>query len=240
MSHKIIACRVEHCLGCKSCEIACALEHSQSKDIRQEVGEHPLPQRRVTVEVAGTHGLPLQCRHCEDGLCQIVCPTGAIHHDKKRSVTVVDEDLCIGCKLCTLMCPMGVLRIGEKNRATIKCDQCMDRQAEGQEPACVAACPTHALRFVDDRDIESGAQHLSAVSVVTELTGGGKAEKAIAKVTQPLERMFTILKERLEPIPTRAQRQAAIEREHGASPAPAGHGREAANPGAKRESPSSP
>ncbi|MCX5684703.1 MAG: FAD-dependent oxidoreductase [Planctomycetota bacterium] len=181
MSHKIIACRVEHCLGCKSCEIACALEHSQSKDIRQAVAEHPLPQRRVTVEVAGTHGLPLQCRHCEDGLCQIVCPTGAIHHDKKRSVTVVDEDLCIGCKLCTLMCPMGVLRIGEKNRATIKCDQCIERQGEGLAPACVAACPTHALQFVDSGEVVKDECRLASVSVMASLALEDGAEKKMAK-----------------------------------------------------------
>jgi carbon-monoxide dehydrogenase iron sulfur subunit len=181
MSHKIIACRVEHCLGCKSCEIACALEHSQSKDIHQAVAEHPLPQRRVTVEVAGTHGLPLQCRHCEDGLCQIVCPTGAIHHDKKRGVTVVDEELCIGCKLCTLMCPMGVLRIGEKNRATIKCDQCIARQAEGLAPACVGACPTHALQFVDSKDVAKDALRLASVSVMASLAPEGEAEKKMAK-----------------------------------------------------------
>ena len=68
---KIIACRIEHCLGCRSCEIACALEHSQSKDLHDAVLEHPAPQRRVTVEMAGAHGLPLQCRHCENGLCQL-------------------------------------------------------------------------------------------------------------------------------------------------------------------------
>ena len=110
--NKIIACRVEHCLGCRSCEMACAVEHSESKDIREAVVEHPRPERRVTVEVAGAHGLPLQCRHCEEGLCTLVCPTGAIHRDEKNGLTVVDEDLCIGCKLCVLMCPLGVLRIG--------------------------------------------------------------------------------------------------------------------------------
>ena len=177
---KVIACRVEHCLGCRSCEIACALEHSQSKNLREAVAEHPLPERRVTVEVAGAHGLPLQCRHCEEGLCQIVCPTGAIHRDEKRGVTVVDEDLCIGCKLCILMCPLGVLRIGHASRATIKCDQCIERQAAGEPPACVAACPTHALQFVDAEDVAKDERHLAAVSVVATLTAGGELAAPLA------------------------------------------------------------
>jgi NADPH-dependent 2,4-dienoyl-CoA reductase/sulfur reductase-like enzyme/ferredoxin len=162
--------------------MACAVAHSESKSLRDAVVEHPRPQRRVTLEVAGAHGLPLQCRHCEEGLCQLVCPTGAIHRDEKNGITVVDEDLCIGCKLCTLMCPLGVLRIGEHNRASIKCDQCIGRQKDGQEPACVAACPTHALQFVSQGEVQKDAMHLAAVSVVTTLTGGGKAgKKAAAK-----------------------------------------------------------
>ncbi|HET6441216.1 MAG TPA: FAD-dependent oxidoreductase [Phycisphaerae bacterium] len=178
---KIIACRIEHCLGCRSCEMACALAHSESKDLRGAVKEHPLPQRRVTVETAGGHGLPLQCRHCEDGLCQLVCPTGAISRDEKSGIVSVDEDLCIGCKLCTLMCPLGVLKIGDRNRATIKCDQCIDRQADGLEPACVAACPTHALQFVEREGVAQEERQLTAVSVVAALTGGGEAEKEIAE-----------------------------------------------------------
>ena len=42
---KIISCRVERCLGCRSCEIACALEHSKSKTLRGAVRESPRPQR---------------------------------------------------------------------------------------------------------------------------------------------------------------------------------------------------
>ena len=180
-SGKIIACRVEHCLGCRSCEIACALAHSESQDLLGALAEHPRPQRRVTVEVAGGHGLPLQCRHCEEGLCQLVCPTGAIHRDEASGTTQVDEDLCIGCKLCILMCPLGVLRIGEATRATIKCDQCIERQAEGMEPACVAACPTHALQFVDREEAAKEEAHVAAISVVAALTEGGEPEKAMAE-----------------------------------------------------------
>jgi len=30
---RTIVCRIERCMGCHSCEIACALEHSRSKDL---------------------------------------------------------------------------------------------------------------------------------------------------------------------------------------------------------------
>ena len=177
---KIIACRVERCLGCRSCEVACALEHSTSKDLRGAVREWPRPQRRVAVETAGAHSLPIQCRHCEDGLCQLVCPTGAIHRDDATGIVSVCDDLCIGCKLCTLMCPLGVLRVGHAGRSTIKCDQCLDRQADGREPACVEACPTDALQLVEANEVRDDNRHLVAVNIVAALTEDGQAEHDMA------------------------------------------------------------
>ncbi len=182
---KTIACRIDHCLACKSCEIACALEHSQSGSLTKAVSERPRPQRRVTVEAAGAHGLPLQCRHCEEGPCQSVCPTGAIHRDQQSGLTLVDEDLCIGCKLCILVCPLGVLQIGERNRATIKCDQCLDRQKEGLEPACVAACPTHALQLVDEGEISKEDRRLVAVTIEAPVSEGDETVAQVARKTVP-------------------------------------------------------
>ncbi|MEA3366879.1 MAG: FAD-dependent oxidoreductase, partial [Planctomycetota bacterium] len=167
---KIIACRVERCLGCRSCEIACALEHSTSKTLRGAVRESPRPQRRVTVEMAGRHSLPLQCRHCEDAPCVAVCPTGAIHREEASGLIRVNEDLCIGCKLCTLVCPLGVLRMSERGRSSLKCDQCIDRQTEGRQPACVEACPTHALQLVEADEVQDEARHLVALNIVAALT----------------------------------------------------------------------
>ena len=62
---KTIVCRIERCMACHSCEIACAVAHSQSKELATAVLEEPKPQKRVTVEAAGSHALALQCRHCE-------------------------------------------------------------------------------------------------------------------------------------------------------------------------------
>jgi len=144
---KVIACRVERCLGCRSCEIACALEHSKSKTLRGAVRESPRPQRRVTVETAGAHSLPLQCRHCEEAPCMTVCPTDAMYRAEEGGPVRIDSRRCIGCKMCILVCPFGVISLRRDGRAVVKCDQCIERTEDGKAPACVAACPTGALVF---------------------------------------------------------------------------------------------
>jgi len=150
---QIITVDIEKCLACKSCEIACALAHSESGLLEEAIKERPRPQRRVTVEAAGEFGVPMQCRHCEAAPCVAICPTGAIQRLDEQSPVVVDADLCIGCKLCMLICPFGVLQIGAEGRAIIKCDMCLERMKAGRGPACVEVCPTKALRLVTIEEI---------------------------------------------------------------------------------------
>ena len=145
---KAITINVERCLACKSCEIACAVAHSQSGVLEEAVAESPRPQRMVTVEAAGEFGVPIQCRHCEDAPCIKICPTGALQRQNEQSPVLIDEDLCIGCKLCVLICPFGVLQIGHQSRAVIKCDMCYERVDEGKLPMCVEACPTKGLKLI--------------------------------------------------------------------------------------------
>jgi len=146
--NKTIVVNIKKCLACKSCEMACAMVHSHSEALEEAIAESPKPQRMLTVEVAGEFGLPIQCRHCQDAQCIEICPTGAIYRDSEQAPVVVDEQLCIGCKLCMLICPFGILQIDKKGRAIIKCDMCMERIEKDLDPACVQACPTKALSFV--------------------------------------------------------------------------------------------
>ncbi len=149
---KIIVCRVQRCLGCRSCEMACAVEHSESKTLRGAVRQSPRPQRRLSVESAGAGGLPLQCRHCEDAPCVAVCPTDALHREADLGPVLVESDRCIGCRLCMLVCPFGVIGLARDGKAVVKCDQCIERTSAGQDPACVSACPTGALEYVEMDD----------------------------------------------------------------------------------------
>ncbi len=51
-----------------------------------------------------------KCTHC--GHCVIVCPTGALRIDDRRTqVVVFDSDRCIACELCVPACPPRAMRV---------------------------------------------------------------------------------------------------------------------------------
>ena len=166
------------CLACKSCELACAVEHSQSGNIYDAIREEPLPEPRVSVESFEGSAVPLQCRHCEDAPCVEICPTGALRKSESGQVVVFDKERCIGCKWCVVVCPFGVIWLGEDGRSLIKCDLCPERVNSGKEPACVDACPTGALIFVEVDEVVRGrrsvfARHLQTSEEIRGVTANG-------------------------------------------------------------------
>ena len=154
---KIIYIDPEKCLACRSCELACAVGHSESKDLFQAIEEMPLPANRVSVVGTREMSLPLQCRHCEDAPCVSVCPSRAMKKEE-NGIVAVDDKLCIGCRFCVIVCPFGVIKTNREGKAVIKCDLCRERLAEGKNPACVEACPTGALSFVEPEEISEAKQ----------------------------------------------------------------------------------
>ncbi len=174
---KTIIINIEKCLACKSCEIACALAHSKAKVLEEAVTESPRPQKRVTVEAAGEFGVPMQCRHCEDAPCIIVCPTKAIHRQHAEGPVLIDQDLCIGCKFCLVVCPFGVIDLSSDGKVMVKCDLCFERAKQGQEPACVEACPTKALKFADERELVNSKRQKAAGEFVLSIKENLSKEK---------------------------------------------------------------
>ena len=138
---------VNKCLACRSCETACAVAHSNSKELFKAIDEIPAPKYRISLEDVGGFSVPLQCRHCEAAPCVQVCPTKAITRKKLEEPVMIDSELCVGCSSCVIVCPWGIPELSKDGKAIIKCDLCIERLREGEDPACVQSCPTGALQF---------------------------------------------------------------------------------------------
>jgi len=162
---------IERCTGCKSCEIACAVEHSASKDLLRAVFESPPPRKRVHVEKAFQFSYPGRCMHCSDAACIAACPSGAMHRDAGTGGVVVAEDRCMGCWMCAMVCPFGAISMSQDKKVALKCDLCGERQNQGKPPACVEACPTKALTFREAEEISKEKRLGVAVAVVAAVGG---------------------------------------------------------------------
>jgi carbon-monoxide dehydrogenase iron sulfur subunit len=139
---KQVFVHLDKCLGCRSCQLACAVEHSASKGLYGALSETPSPRYRLYVEKGDGQRVPLTCRHCDQAPCLDACISGALVRDE-RGMVVQREERCVGCWTCLMVCPYGVVGRRKEANVAVKCDRCPDREV----PACVSACPTKALVF---------------------------------------------------------------------------------------------
>jgi len=129
------------CIGCHSCEVACAEQNglpagtSWRRVGEIEGGDHPATRR---------FHLSMACNHCLEPACLEGCPTGA-YEKLANGIVAHHADDCIGCQYCTWTCPYSVPAFQPDRRIVTKCDMCRPRLDEGYAPACVSACPTHAI-----------------------------------------------------------------------------------------------
>lgn len=159
--NRFIMADANKCIGCRTCEVACAVAHSGSVSALSPATFAP----RIHVIKSDNVSTATVCHQCEDAPCANACPNGAI--TREADFVHVMQDRCIGCKTCVIACPFGVMEVVthptvrdtgtavnmrvDKAEAN-KCDLCYDRE-EG--PACVSACPTEALRCVDRNELEA-------------------------------------------------------------------------------------
>jgi anaerobic dimethyl sulfoxide reductase subunit B (iron-sulfur subunit) len=90
------------------------------------------------------------CYHCESPACVTVCPAKAITKREVDGIVVVDSEKCLGNENCPTAClnacPWDAPQFGpEENAKMQKCDFCVERLENGQQPICVASCPMYAL-----------------------------------------------------------------------------------------------
>lgn len=74
--NQFLIANAQRCIGCRTCEVACAVAHQQSQDVAALSTNHFAP--RIRVVKSGDISTAMACRQCEDAPCASVCPQGAI------------------------------------------------------------------------------------------------------------------------------------------------------------------
>ncbi len=146
--NSILVIDLDVCTRCDDCVRGCESTH----------GGRPRFVREG--EKFGNFLVARSCYHCEDPVCLVGCPTGAIRRANVGEVVEIDDNLCIGCSNCAKKCPYDAIIMhdtgtvwpesalptwlrGRDRQVASKCDLCYTSEAG---PACVNNCP-HACAF---------------------------------------------------------------------------------------------
>ena len=151
------------CVGCQSCEIACAEEHKlpepdpndypTTKEVRK-ANENRRSVINAYETSKGERYIKNQCMHCNQPACASACLTQAMHKTEEGPV-IWRDNKCMGCRYCMVSCPYDVPKFEyhSSNPNIEKCNMCFDRIKEGLQPACVENCPAEALTFETRREL---------------------------------------------------------------------------------------
>ncbi|MRT56933.1 formate-dependent uric acid utilization protein YgfT [Enterobacteriaceae bacterium RIT693] len=178
--NNFIVADAANCIGCHACEVACVTSHHRdSWPLRRT---DFLPRIHVIFHRHASNATT--CRHCNDAPCVSACPTRALSF-ANDSVQLRQED-CIGCKNCVVACPFGAIEMVASDedgpQLAQKCDLC--REHPSGKPACVASCPTKALRLMDEKEVNqlrNARQTRSALGQPLDASRGVRRQDAFDK-----------------------------------------------------------
>jgi formate dehydrogenase iron-sulfur subunit len=199
---KAILVDITKCIGCRSCEQACKQVHGFPMETEAKLSVTAL----TVIEERGDKFVRRMCMHCQDPACASACLVGALKKTAAGPVTY-DASKCIGCRYCLVACPFSVPRYEWSKLVPYvkKCDMCAERQAKGQQPACVEACPTGASIVGNREEILEEAERriLTDSKYVKHIYGseeaGGTSVFFISDV--PFEKLGFVAAPR-QPLPT--------------------------------------
>lgn len=150
------------CTGCSSCALACkesnGLPNADVPPQALDSETYTFVEAREVTTAGGqteTRYVKRQCMHCLNPACVSACPAAAMYKSEAGPV-IYRPNRCLGCRYCQIACPFGVPRFDWDNGLDpeiSKCWLCYERLQAGQQPACVDACPTGALRFGRREDL---------------------------------------------------------------------------------------
>jgi Fe-S-cluster-containing dehydrogenase component len=147
------------CVGCRRCELACT-EYNEGfsqpslarVNIRRNWAYGPKGAQIGFSNAQGRYGnhriIQEACRQCAHPTpCALACPYDAIETVPPANARVVNPDKCKGCRTCQRACPWGMTTFNEVTEKATKCFLC------NNDPECVKACPSGALRYIPWTDL---------------------------------------------------------------------------------------
>ncbi|MDZ7761489.1 MAG: 4Fe-4S binding protein [Desulfovermiculus sp.] len=138
----LLAPRMERCIGCYSCSLACS---------RLVHGSVSWKRAGIRIHTSGglSTGFEAQvCLACNPAPCVQVCPTAAMRQRKGGGV-VYKQSLCIQCGECAKACPVDAIYMDPEKVEPVVCIHC---------GRCVPFCPHDCLEMVQ---VETGSKEES-------------------------------------------------------------------------------
>ena len=155
MSRKIFTVDVSKCNGCYNCQLACKDEHCYNDwhpyaAEQPEIGQFWLKlQENVggSIPKVKIHYIPHLCNHCANASCMAACKNGALTR-RDDGLILLSPEKCTGCGDCQAACPYDAIYKNDELNIYQKCTGCAHLLDNGRNvPRCVEACPTEALEF---------------------------------------------------------------------------------------------
>lgn len=123
---------LEICRQCDDCKVNCSYFY------------HPFNEGALYVRELAEFAA--KCRKCENAPCVKSCPTDAL--EKQEDNIIKRYNLrCVSCKTCSYACPFGTILPELIPYAVSRCDFCLDRLNEGENPVCVGGCGEGAIQY---------------------------------------------------------------------------------------------
>jgi Fe-S-cluster-containing dehydrogenase component len=160
MWHLIID--VETCEDCNNCFLACKDEfvdndfpgYSIAQPLHGQRWMNIMRKERGQCPMVDVAYLPIPCMHCDNAPCIKKAKEGAVYK-KENGIVMIDPEKAKGQKEIVAACPYGAISWNEEKNVPQKCTFCAHLLDKGwEEPRCVQACPTGALRVIYAEDSE--------------------------------------------------------------------------------------
>ena len=99
------------------------------------------------------HYVATLCNHCDDPACLDACEVDGAIYKREDGLVVIDPEKCTGCTNCVSACPYQAIYMNNALKIAQKCTGCAHLLDAGwTEPRCVDACPTGALKFLEESE----------------------------------------------------------------------------------------